>query len=65
MQRAHLKGLGVKRLKEINGHTAERGIASSLDDGWQRCLGPLRVTKEKQKVRNDGINPDSFLRTRG
>lgn len=30
---------------------------SSLDDGWQTCLGPLQMAKENQKVRNDKINP--------
>lgn len=65
LQRAHMKGLGVKRLEEINGHTACYGNASSLDDGWQRCLGSLQMTRENQKVRNDRINPASFLREGG
>ena len=65
MQRAHLQGLGVKRLAEINGCTVQCGDESSPDDGWQRCLGPLQMTKETQKVKNDKINPNPFLKEGG
>lgn len=65
LQRAQVKGLGVKRLEEINGCTVQGGDVSSVSDGWQRCLGPLQMAKENQKVKNDKINPKNFLREGG
>jgi hypothetical protein len=61
LQRAELKGLGVRRLEEINGHAVQCGNVHSFDDGWQQNLGPLQMAVENQNVRNDGINPESFL----